>query len=762
MMEHLARLTFAFRGGVIVISCAVVCVAGVLATRLESVLEGGSDGVPGSASVLTIQRGVSAGIPAGVFVPFLIVMENDEVSVHDASFQHAVESLATALTRVAEGGTVRTYWNTGRVDLLGRNRHTALVLFRSNIERLNTAEALTADVRAAVRGAVLSPGFRTWVTGTAPAYFDLDRQSAADLLQAERIGIPVTLIILLVLFRAPIAACLPLVLALAAVAVGGAALYLLSFGTSVSVFSKNVVSMIGLGLGVDYALFMLTSFRRAMSQGHSDREAVLFAMQDAGHTILVSGAAMVAGFASLLLVNVPFIKSMAIGGILTTLIAMAMALTLLPAVLSFLGRAVNWPRKLEAASADGHGAWSRWAALVMRRPWTSIFVGGGVAMVFVVACVRLQPWNIGVQDLSEQMEARQGYEVLRSEFEEGLNGPIVLQIEASGDDGVWDPAVQQAISQVASRLSEDVRVAKVTGLPDLVSTVSALHPSIRSSDDLPERLRQSAADIVSPSDGIGLFVVVPTQAAESQDSMMLSDDLRRDHWPEFQGLQVRVGVSGASALTRDFDDELFGRLPLVMGTLLTVTFLLLVVSFRSILLPLKAVVLNLLSVLASYGFLVYVFQDGFGARWIGLDPPGGLNSFIVLVLFTVLFGLSMDYEVFLLSRVEAEYRTAEDNASAVARALERTGGTISGAAAVMVSIFTCFGFTTLVATREFGLGLAFAVAFDATVIRLVMAPALLVLFGAANWWMPRRLESIVGQRTTGERSSPMSRGALRA
>ena len=189
---------------------------------------------------------------------------------------------------------------------------------------------------------------------------------------------------------------------------------------------------------------------------------------------------------------------------------------------------------------------------------------------------------------------------------------------------------------------------------------------------------------MSPSDGVGLLVVVPTQAAESPDSMTLSDDLRRDPWPEFQGLPVRVGVSGASALTRDFDDELFGRLPLVMGTLLTVTFLLLAVAFRSIVLPLKAIVLNLLSVLASYGFLVYVFQDGFGASWIGLDPPGGLNSFIVLVLFTVLFGLSMDYEVFLLSCVEEEYRTTRDNASAVAKALERTGGTISGAAAIMV------------------------------------------------------------------------------
>jgi RND superfamily putative drug exporter len=228
--------------------------------------------------------------------------------------------------------------------------------------------------------------------------------------------------------------------------------------------------------------------------------------------------------------------------------------------------------------------------------------------------------------------------------------------------------------------------------------------------------------------------------------MTLADDLRRDTWPEFHGLPVRVGVSGTAALTRDFDDEVFGRLPVVMGALLSGTFLLLVVSFRSLLLPLKAVALNLISVVASYGFLVYVFQDGLGTRWIGLDPPGGLNSFIVLVLFTVLFGLSMDYEVFLLSRVQAEYRRTGDNVRAVTRALEGTAGTITSAAIIMVSIFTCFGFTTLVATREFGLGLAFAVALDATVIRLVMAPALLAILGAGNWWMPRGLTAMFGLR----------------
>jgi RND superfamily putative drug exporter len=278
----------------------------------------------------------------------------------------------------------------------------------------------------------------------------------------------------------------------------------------------------------------------------------------------------------------------------------------------------------------------------------------------------------------------------------------------------------------------------VNGFPDFLSLTSSLQRVAKSSEDLPEHLRPFVRDVLGADDRTAIIVLVPASAPESRDSMTLVDELRRDSWPELEGTDARVSISGASALMRDFDDEVFGRMSVVVPVVLATTFVVLLVSFRSILIPLKAIVLNLLSVLASYGFLVYVFQDGIGAEWIGLTPPGGLNSLIVLILFTVLFGLSMDYEVFLLSRIRAAYAASGDNARAVSLGVQQTAGPISSAALVMISIFAAFGFTRLVVTRELGLGLAFAVALDATLVRLVLVPATMALFGRFNWWFPGR------------------------
>jgi len=242
---------------------------------------------------------------------------------------------------------------------------------------------------------------------------------------------------------------------------------------------------------------------------------------------------------------------------------------------------------------------------------------------------------------------------------------------------------------------------------------------------------------------MALIVLLPSFAPESPESMALVDELRRDAWRELEGLDARIGISGTTALTKDFDDEVFGRMKIVVPAVLGLTFLVLLVAFRSVLIPLKAILLNLLSVLAAYGFLIYVFQDGLGASWIGLSPPGGLNSFIVLVLFTILFGLSMDYHVFLLSRVRDVYAATGDTSRAVSLALQQTAGPISSAALVMVSIFASFGFTRLVATRELGFGLAFAVALDATLVRLILVPALMTLLGSYNWWVPRVMRTWV-------------------
>ena len=704
---------------------AVIALAGVSAVRIHSVLKGGSDGIPGSDSVRTIERAVGAGIPAGTFFQFLVVVKSDEPVALGPRLRTAAERLTAALETVPGGGSVRSYWNTGRRDLVGKDGRSVLIVFRPNVRAFSEAEVKTADVRAAVGRVELPQGIRPFVTGTAAMYYDLNRQSSADLLRAEQIGLPVTLAILLVVFGAPVAAGLPLLLALAAVTVSSAGLFFLSQVTTVSVFSENVVSMIGLGVGVDYALFIVSSFRRALAEGRDVNAAAAAALEEAGHTVVVSGAAVAIGFSALFLVNVPFLRSMAFGGILVVVTASAATLTLLPVVLSYLGRAVNWPRSRDIVTRGGSAFWARWAEVVMRRPWTFLIASVAILAVFVAPVLRLRPWNIGAQDLVPELEARQGYEELARGFEQGWMGPTVLLVDAPAGQSVWDAGFQRSVVTLAARLSRDPRIARVTGFSDVAAA------------NLPATLRGTARDVVSADGRMALIVLLPSRPPESAESIALVRDLRRDGWPELGGARARVGISGTAALTEDFDREVFGKMWVVVPAVLGLTFVVLLIAFRSVLIPVKAIALNLVSVLASYGFLTILFQDGRGARWIGLVPPGGLNSFIVLVLFTILFGLSMDYEVFLLQRIKDEYARTGDNAGAVSRGLTDTAGIISSAAVIMVSIFTAFGFTRLVATREFGLGLAFAVALDATLMRLVLVPALMVLFGSVNWWLLR-------------------------
>ena len=277
----------------------------------------------------------------------------------------------------------------------------------------------------------------------------------------------------------------------------------------------------------------------------------------------------------------------------------------------------------------------------------------------------------------------------------------------------------------------------VRGFPELDAALSRSGSQAQSLPQLPEALRDAATQALGAQGRIAILAMIDPAAPESTAAATAVRTLRADALPELAGTGLTARVSGVPAMLADFDQEIFVKMWRVVPAVLAVTFLVLLVHLRSVVLPLKAIVLNLVSVLASYGFLILVFQDGHGARLLHLAPPGGLNAFIVLVLFTILFGLSMDYEVFLLSSIRDAYLRTGHSRRAVAHGLARTGGTITSAAAIMISLFLAFGCTHLIATREFGLGLAFAVAFDATLVRLVLLPALMALLGRANWWWPR-------------------------
>jgi putative drug exporter of the RND superfamily len=733
-MQTLVRIALRRPGWVVAAWIAVVGAAAPFAAHLGASLRGSTDAVRGSGSEL-VSRDVNRAFGDGSAFVFPAVLTSPSVAATDPRFAAAATALERALLSAGMRG-VRHYWNTGDQRLIGRDRHSALVLITPPARTFFDAETMVSRIREEAAATGLDSAFAVKVTGMVSLFHDLDVSASDDLLRAERVGIPLTLLVLLLVFGAPIAAGLPLLLAIGATTITLAVLYGLSHLMPVSVFAQNAVTMVGLGIGVDYALLLVSRCREELAAGAPFRTAVETAALRAIHVVVVSGLAVCTGFLALLLVRVAFLHTLALAGAAVVVIAVLMTLTLLPALLLLIGERVNWPRRIRARSSPTRRWWASWGREAMTRPWRYLVPTVIVLAALILPTLRLEAWNVGARDLPPSMEARQGYDLLERNFSPGWMGPIALLVEARGQGSVWSPERQRAIATLYDSLRADPRVHMAGGFPHLLEMLGSRREVVRTHTELPAPLRAAASQVVSEDGRSALVLLVPRSPPESDEAMNLVRELRAASWAAERdaGLDVRVGGFGAGIL--DFDQELFGSLWRVVPLVLGVTFVVLAFAFRSIAVPLKAITMNLLSVLAAYGFLVYVFQDGVGAELIGLNPPGGLNSFIVLMLFTILFGLSMDYEVFLLSRIREEYRRSGDNRESVINGLSQTGGLITSAALIMVVLFGSFAFTRLTATREFGLGLAFAVAIDATLIRVVLVPILMGLLGRANWWLP--------------------------
>jgi RND superfamily putative drug exporter len=725
----------------VLVGCTLLFgVAALFAARLSAVARGGPDSGPQSESS-RVTRLIEREFGRGAIYQQLVVLRCDAFTTDDPRYEETVERLTRRIGALPQVHSVESAWNAERLELVGGDWRSALLVVTPRARDYLEAEAFTATLRDAIRSAGLPAGFRAEVTGATATLHDLDQTSSSDLLRAERVGLPLTAVILLVVFGAPLAALLPLVLALIAVTLGRAGLYALSPWMPVSVFAENVVSMIGLGVGVDYALFVLSRFREELAEGSAPEDAAAHAVSVAGHSVAFSGATVAVGFLALFMVRTPFLHSIALGGMIVVVAAVLAAVTLLPALLAILGHAVNWPRRVRTSARAVEprvSFWSRWAEIVMRRRWIWVTVASAILVLLILPTLRLATWNIGPSHLSTDTGARRGFDLLDDQFPKGWIGPIVGLIEAPPGATLWEPGPRAAVLELAARLSRDRRSGTVLGFPQLLWGADAAGVAPDSLGALPPRLRAAARDVVSADGRMALIALVTPREPNHPQTMAYLRELRARRFVVGERSGLTVQWSGSSAVMADFDDEMLGSLPRVIVAVVIATMIVLGALYRSVLIPLKATVLNVVSVLAAYGFLVLVFQDGHGAHLLGLTPPGGLNSFIVRMLFTILFGLSMDYEVFLLSRIREEYERTGDNTRAVALGLGHTARIITSAALIMISIFGSFGFTSLIPTREFGLGLAFAVALDATIIRVVLVPALMVISGRWNWWPGRR------------------------
>jgi uncharacterized membrane protein YdfJ with MMPL/SSD domain len=586
-------------------------------------------------------------------------------------------------------------------------------------------EALEAakDLRGELGVGEVEDGVQPYVVGQQALWAGMQDLQKEDLEKAETAGFPLILIVLLAVFGSALAALLPAGLGIAAVIVTGVAIYFLALATTMSVFVTNVASMLGIGVAVDYSLFLLSRYREELEKGAHRDEALDIAMRTSGATVVFSGLTVVVSLAGLFLLDSTVMRSMAIGAIVVVVVAILGAITLLPALIALLGKRADergrvvsatgalvrrvTRRKTAAERGVPQGEfWRKWSERVMRRPALSAILSAGFLLVLAIPALSLHFGNGALAQFPKDYETRVGAELAGQKVPPGASAPTIV-VADFGKGAASDPANQAALARYAAGLKQSPRVAQV-GPP------------------------------VTSEDGhAALLNVILAQDPENDASLGYISDLRAEGG-RASGLDkvAKISVGGSSAQIRDFTHLIQGGLWKIFAFVMICSYLVLLVVLRSVLLPLKAVLMNVLSVAAAWGVLVAVFQYGWLDGISGYNSLGYVQAVTPPLLLAIVFGLSMDYEVFLLSRIRERYLATGDNRLAVSEGLQSSAKVISSAAIIMVVVFGVFATTGVPQIKEIGLGLAVAIALDATVVRLVLVPATMQLMGSWNWWMP--------------------------
>jgi len=600
--------------------------------------------------------------------------------------------------------------------------------------RRQPADALISDLRAATTTLAvrLSPQYARlalrW-TGDVALNFDLRRTSAAQAHGAERRTLPLTLLLLVWAFGAVAAALLPTVVGMLAISLTLGVAVIISARWPLSILLQNVVTMLGLGLGIDYALLMVSRFREARAAGAGATQAAEVAARQAGHTIALSGVAVSIGFAALLLVPLNELRSVAVGGLVVVTVSVLLATTLLPGLLAWLGPRVDLghvPRGPGRARAE---RWRRWGRWVTQRPGTVLALAGAPVALLAWQATRLDTGLPRGDWLPPAMESARAVHDLQRMGRGAVIQAVRIVLELP--DGVTAGSRQgwEATRRLSDGLAADPRVARVRSLP--ASAGGKWRPSALAF------LRQDVRrTFISDDRRVALLDVVPRESASAGELIQLVRALRARDAVALTGLRgTAVRVGGLPAFNADYEDAVGGRFPGVVALVVAGTLVALCAGFGSVLIPVKAVLLNLVSVAAAFGAVVLVFQDGFGARLFGLSGPlSGVFPVVPILVFCTVFGLSMDYEVFLVARVAEARRAGLAEGDALAEGLARTAGVITSAAAIMIVVFAAFTLGDFLLIKMLGFALAVAVLLDATVVRLAIGPALLRLAGRWNWW----------------------------
>ncbi len=716
MLASLGRFCYRNRWLVVVMWVALFAVGVLFAPRVTGILRGGGYTIGNSQSVAaynTLNR--AYGYRA---LTFNVVFS--AAPAHRASLLSA----AQAFQRRAEAAFGR------QLDIrppVWTPDHAVV------FERIYSApqQDFGASYAQRLRPLLPSGSVHAYLAGSAAIFQDMETVSDQDVKHFEIITLPIALAVLLLIFGSVVASAVPVMMAPISVTLALAAIYFIGQKIDMSIFVLNTTSMLGLAVAIDYSLFMVNRFRAELDAGRDHETAVANTVATSGRAILVSAIVVTVGFFALTLSGISMLSSLGIGGSIVTALSLVLALTLLPAILGILGHRINrfpvLPRRV-----SGRRLWRTLALGVMRSP---LLVIGGVAIIIGILAFPAFHLRVGVpgaEILPPSVESRAGNDILNTHLGIANQSPVlvVVQRDPSTAPSTYRAAAFSALDRICGSGSLVAGIATVP-VPDSPRQIRSCQATLTAFENAtPAQL--SAASAQARHHDVALISVFLRADPSSAAAEAYVSDLRRTL--AIPGYQVLVG--GQTAGQMDFDHYLYSRFPTVILFVIITIFLVLLIAFRSLLLPIKAILMNGFSVLAAYGATVFAFQDGHLAGLLGFTPVGNIDSVVPVFLFCVLFGVSTDYEVFLLTRVQEEYRRTGDNVESVAVGLEVTGRIITSAAAVMIVVFGAFAFARLVIIKEVGLGLAVAVLVDATLVRVFLVPAAMRLLGRWNWWLP--------------------------
>ena len=741
-LESWGRNIHRLRWAIIVIWIAIIVASGWLSLRYSDVLSGGGWDIAGSDSQ-QVKELLSHEFDGRSASSLLLVYRDEAMAATDSDYTVKLEQLIDFLAQ--EEGIENFYSMLNAADaikpgMVGRDGHTTYAFVNMSVEE-DYATNLMPGIQERYVAYAETLGVESYLIGGAALWGDISVYSKEGLIRAEMIVFPLMFIILLFVFRSVLATITPIIVTVAAVIAGMGLIYLTGSRVEMSVFVTNSALMLGIGLGIDYSLFMVNRFRNELEAGRSKIEAMAVSMRTAGHTILFSGITVLAAMLALFVVKLPAIKAIAFGAVAVVIFAVLATLSLLPAVLTMLGHRINKGRIPSLFRSNGRSVsiWVSIARTIMKRPVIFLVLTVALMGVFALPAMDMKLNTNDVSILPADSNVRKGFDLYESAFSDGGSSTTTLVVAV--DEGhVMDERNVPFIRELELRLGSLEHVTRLSSALSFAQGMEAAHASAFLTGDpagWPPGLEPMIDRYIS-RDGLLAVIDITIGADGASDvSQNLVRHLRDELLPELDVPgQLSLVLGGDTVMGMDMNQAIYDAIVPTILIMLASIYVILLVTFRSVLLPLKAILMNIISVCATFGVVTWVFAQGHGIELFGATANGYISNFIPLLMLALLFGLSTDYEVFLISRVKEHYDETGRNEESVVVGLEKTGPLITGAALLMIAVFTGFAFSSMLPIQMLGFGMAVAIFLDATIVRMMIVPAAMKLLGKWNWWFP--------------------------